>query len=94
MVAGNWDGRTSALQALARTFGVSPSQRHVQTRDFHSRPGEKELAFGATLSIECTLNFPELDGLDEDAAAKIRTGIFQSCGVAYLGETLMVRTRL
>lgn len=38
MVGGNGAGKTAALQALARIFGVSSSQRQVQARDFHFRP--------------------------------------------------------
>ena len=94
MVGGNGAGKTAALQALARLFGVSSSQRQVQTRDFHLRPGETELASGATLSIECVLSFPELDGLDEDAAADSVPDFFNHMAATGPGEPLKARIRL
>lgn len=94
MVGGNGAGKTAALQALARLFGVSSSQRQVQTRDFHLRPGETELVSGATLSIECVLSFPELEGLDEDAAADAVPDFFNHMAATGPGEPLKARIRL
>ena len=94
MVGGNGAGKTAALQALARLFGVSSSQRQVQRRDFHLRPGETELVSGATLSVECVLSFPELDGLEEDAAADVVPDFFNHMAATGPGEPLKARIRL
>ena len=94
LVGGNGAGKTAALQALARLFGVSTSQRHVQTRDFHLRPGETELASGAALSIECVLSFPELDGLDDEAVADAVPDFFNHMAATGPGEPLKARIRL
>lgn len=94
MVGGNGAGKTAALQALARLFGVSSSQRQVQTRDFHLRPDETELVSGATLSVECVLSFPELAGLDEEATADAVPDFFNHMAATGPGEPLMARISL
>ena len=94
MIGGNGAGKTAALQALARIFGVSSSQRQVQARDFRLRPDETELVSGATRSIECVLSFPELDGLDEDTAADAVPDCFNHMAATAPGETLKARIRL
>ena len=94
MVGANGAGKTAVLQALARLFGVSTSQRQVQTRDFHLRPGETELVSGAALSIECVLSFPELDGLDDEAVADAVPDFFNHMAATGPGEPLKARIRL
>lgn len=94
LVGGNGAGKTAALQALARLFGVSPSQRQIRKRDFHLGPAETGLASGATLSIECVLSFPELDGFDEDEAADAVPVVFNHMGVTGPGGPLKARIRL
>ena len=94
MVGGKGAGKTAALQALARIFGVSSWQRQVQARDFRLRPDETELVSGATRSIECVLSFPELDGLDEDSAADAVPDCFNHMAATGPGETLKARIRL
>lgn len=94
LVGGNGAGKTAALQALARLFGVSSAERQIQTRDFHLRPDQTELVSGATLSIECILSFPELDGLDEAAAADAVPDYFNHMAATGPGEPLKARIRL
>ncbi len=94
LVGGNGAGKTALLQALARLFGVSSSQRQIQTRDFHVRTGETELVSGSKLSIECILSFPELDGLDEDVAADAVPDFFNHMAATGPGEPLKARIRL
>jgi predicted ATP-dependent endonuclease of OLD family len=67
-VGGNGSGKTAAFQALSRLFGVTTVHRTVSRRDFHLAADQQELASGANLSIETIFSFPELEGLDEDAA--------------------------
>ena len=94
LVGGNGAGKTAALQALARLFGVSSAERQIQTRDFHLKPDQTELVSGAVLSIECILSFPELDGLDEDAAADAVPDFFNHMAATGPGEPLKARIRL
>lgn len=94
MVGGNGAGKTAALQALARLFGVSSAQRQIQKRDFHLRLGGNELVSGATLVIECVLSFPELDGLDDDVVADSVPDFFNHMAATGPGEPLKARIRL
>ena len=91
MVGGNGAGKTAALQALARLFGVSSAQRQFQTRDFHLRLGETELISGATLAIECVLSFPELDGLDDDVVTDSVPDFFNHMAATGPDEPLKAR---
>ena len=59
----NASGKTAAMVALARLFGETNAQRQVIPSDFHLAPGEKLNARSPrSLTIECRLVFPELEG--------------------------------
>jgi putative ATP-dependent endonuclease of the OLD family len=65
-VGGNACGKTAALGALARLFGVTPGDRGIRKGDFHISPdmdpsGVNEL----NLFIEARIDFPELAGDEE-----------------------------
>lgn len=67
-VGPNASGKTAAMIALARLFGESRQQRDVVPGDFHLANDEVLNSKPTrTLSIECRLGFPELEG-DEPAA--------------------------
>jgi putative ATP-dependent endonuclease of OLD family len=57
----NGSGKTAALQALVRMFGLDPSQRRVRATDFHRQASEAELPSGETrvLWIEADFEVPE-----------------------------------
>jgi putative ATP-dependent endonuclease of the OLD family len=63
-VGPNASGKTAAMMALVRMFGENRGQRQISPSDFHLAYGE-ELCDKATrmLTIECRLQFPELDGV-------------------------------
>jgi hypothetical protein len=65
-VGANGTGKTAAMQALLRLFGVSADQRRVRRQDFHVPAGGTEGITQRSLSIEAILEFPELD--DEHAS--------------------------
>jgi putative ATP-dependent endonuclease of the OLD family len=72
LVGPNASGKTAGMMALARLFGESPAQRQVVPADFHLESGEelKEKS-SRTLSIECRLAFPELEGEQATRAASV-----------------------
>ena len=94
LVGSNGSGKTALLLALSRLFGVSTSQRAIQQRDFHLTAEQTELETGATLSIECILGFPELEGLDEDAVADAVPDFFNHMAASGPGEPVKARLRL
>ena len=73
LVGANGCGKSAALSALVRLFGLSQSERTVTRADFHLAPGKDwEDIEEASLRIEAVLEFPELGGGDkkfEDAVA-------------------------
>lgn len=73
-VGNNGSGKTAIFSALAKLFGINPTQRAITKRDFHIPLGTTDLASGTTIAIDCVLSFPELepddiDGDDDDDAA-------------------------
>jgi predicted ATP-dependent endonuclease of OLD family len=72
LVGANGCGKSAALQALVRLFGIGPSERNLIRADFHLPPGDDwDDRDEATLRIEATIVFPELkekEG-DEDPVA-------------------------
>lgn len=91
LVGGNGTGKTALLQALARLFGVTPSQRRVVQHDFHLLPDQAELASGATLSIDVLFAFPELAGLAEEEIGNAVPEFFLQMAATAPGEPLKVR---
>ncbi|MYD35704.1 MAG: AAA family ATPase [Dehalococcoidia bacterium] len=59
-VGDNSTGKTAAMQALIRMFGVSSNQRRIRRGDFHVTNSDSALESGVQLSIEVRLGFPEL----------------------------------
>jgi predicted ATP-dependent endonuclease of OLD family len=66
-VGPNASGKTAAMLALGRLFGEAPVHRQVVPADFHLSPSEKlKDQSPRTLSIECKLEFPELEDEEGD----------------------------
>ncbi|BCA79056.1 AAA family ATPase [Desulfuromonas sp. AOP6] len=93
-VGGNGSGKTTAFQALLRLFGVTPTQRNVRRQDFHLPADQQELQSGAILSIEVFFSFPEVEGLDEDAAEDAVPEFFLQMAASAPGAALKARMRL
>lgn len=93
-VGGNGTGKTTVFQALSRLFGVTPAQRTVRRQDFHLPANQQELQSGAALSIEVLFSFPELEGLDEDAAEEAVPESFRQMAASAPGAPLKARMRL
>ncbi|MEI2429050.1 AAA family ATPase [Lysobacter yananisis] len=68
-VGANGAGKTAAMQALQRLFGISGEQRRVKRQDFHIPAGESAPATQRTLALEVILAFPELDHDGQQANA-------------------------
>ena len=66
LIGGNACGKTAAMAALARLFGVAAGDRGIRKSDFHV-PHDADLAAITELSlfIEARIEFPELE--DEEA---------------------------
>lgn len=93
-VGGNASGKTAAFQALSRLFGVTSAQRTVRRQDFHLPADQQELQPDATLLIEVVFSFPELEGLDEDAAEDAVPEFFSQMAASAPGAPLKARMRL
>lgn len=93
-VGSNGSGKTAVFQALSRLFGVTPTQRTVRRQDFHIPANQQELQSGATLSIEVIFSFPELEGLDNDAAEDAVPEFFNQMAASALGSPLKARMKL
>lgn len=93
-VGGNGCGKTAAFQALSRLFGITPAQRTVRRQDFHLPANQQELRSGATLSIEVVFFFPELEGLDEEAAEDAVPEFFLQMAASAPGAPLKAKMRL
>ncbi|MHB0790075.1 ATP-dependent nuclease [Bradyrhizobium sp. 5.13L] len=93
-VGNNGSGKTAAFQALSRLFGVTSGQRLVRRQDFHVAADQDELPSGTTLSVECILTFPELEGLDADELGEAVPEFFLQMAASAPGEPLKVRLRL
>ena len=68
MVGTNGAGKSAALVALTRLFGISRNQRTVLKSDFHLGTDDNEMDDGSVLTIEAVFAFPELDHDEEDEA--------------------------
>lgn len=69
-VGSNGTGKTAAMQALLRMFGISEEQRRIRRQDFHVPRDEKIPPQQRDLVIEAILVFPELENEDDDVADK------------------------
>jgi len=68
-VGTNGAGKTAAMQALQRMFGVTGDQRRIRQQDFHIPTSEQTPVQERSLWIEAILAFPELDEDAGDDAA-------------------------
>jgi len=63
-VGPNASGKTAAMMALVRMFGETRGQRQISPSDFHLAYGEELTAKPTrSLTIDCRLRFPELEGV-------------------------------
>jgi len=93
-VGPNGSGKTAAMIALSRLFGVSRAERQIVPSDFHLGEGEKlKDKSSRLLTIECRLNFPELDA-EGDGAGNAIPETFNQMVVDAPGETPYCRIRL
>jgi len=93
-IGGNGAGKTAALIALSRVFGVSRSQRAIVKSDFHLGVDEQGLEDGALIYIDVILAFPELEAVDETVAAPAVAEFWRQMAASEDGETLKVRIQL
>nr|WP_153444988.1 AAA family ATPase [Sinorhizobium meliloti] len=88
-VGNNGAGKTAIFAALNKMFGTTVAQRQVRKRDFHVGAHIREIASGATLSIDCVFGFPDVDWDDDDAIPEV----FNNMSIGGEGEPLKVRIR-
>lgn len=67
-VGANGAGKTAAMQAMQRLFGITADQRRLRRQDFHVPANENAVPGQRTFFLEAILAFPELQG-GGDAAA-------------------------
>ncbi|MBS8275599.1 ATP-dependent endonuclease [Thalassospira tepidiphila] len=93
MIGGNGSGKTAALVALSRLFGINRSQRSVLKTDFHLGKDDGEIADGTMLYIEAVLAFPELgeDGANDPGAV---AEFWRQMAATEDGTALKARVRL
>ncbi|MDQ2188204.1 AAA family ATPase [Alcaligenaceae bacterium A4P071] len=65
----NGAGKTAALQALQRLFGITGEQRRLRRQDFHVPAAEPAPPLQRALALEAVLAFPELDEANANAGA-------------------------
>lgn len=71
-VGPNASGKTATMLALARMFGATRAQRQIVPSDFHLALGENLTDKSPrTLTIECHLRFPELEGGENTTVAGV-----------------------
>lgn len=92
-VGTNGTGKTAAMQALLRVFGISEEQRRIRYQDFHVSHEEKSPPQQRELVIEVILVFPELDGAEVEGAETTVPHFFQHLSVTEDGQ-LKCRFRL
>lgn len=93
LIGGNGAGKTAALVALSRLFGISRHQRTVLKSDFHRRVEDTELESGSTLIIEALFAFPELETENEEETEAVPE-FWRQMAATEEGEALKVRLQL
>ncbi|MCV2420284.1 ATP-dependent nuclease [Paucibacter sp. DJ2R-2] len=91
-VGANASGKTAALQALMRLFGVTRALRTVVLSDFHVPPTETERPKSRALTIDVQLSLPEL--ADGSATATTVAPVFRHVRVERPGGSPLCRLRL
>lgn len=97
-IGGNGAGKTAALSALARLFGITRAQRSILKSDFHLSREAEGLQDGDALFIEAIFGFPELGddgaeaGADENTPAVAE--FWRQMAASEDGAALKVRIRL
>lgn len=93
LVGGNACGKTAALAALARLFGVAPGDRGIRKSDFHLPPDTDLAAVSElTLFVEARIEFPELS--EEGKAGEAVPECFRQMSVDAMMESPYCRVRL
>lgn len=92
IVGANASGKTAALQALMRLFGVTRAQRTIVPSDFHVAPAEAERPASRELTIDVRLSLPEL--VAGTATAATVAPVFRHVRVERPGGTPMCLLRL
>lgn len=93
-IGANGAGKTAAMQALLRLFGVTSEQRRVRRQDFFIPVIEAEPARQRDLSIDAIIAFPELDAVEGDGSDESRVPEFFNQMVADDAGRLKCRLRL
>ena len=94
LVGANGAGKTALLQALARLFGVTASQRRAVARDFHLPADRQDLESGDHFSVDVVLSFPELAGADPNDLGDAVPEFFLQMMASEPGEPLTARIML
>lgn len=93
LIGANGCGKSAALEALCRMFGVTSASRQLRKSDFHVPANKQTEDFNElSLSVETVLEFPELEGAQPEGAAVPEC--FNQMLVAVAGETPICRLRL
>lgn len=87
----NGAGKTAAMQALQRLFGITGDQRSIRRQDFHVPVAEEAVPPHRQLILEAILAFPELD---EDGAEAVAVPEFFQQMAADEDGRLKCRLRL
>jgi predicted ATP-dependent endonuclease of OLD family len=94
LIGSNSTGKTTAMQALIKLFGVYSKDREVVRSDFHVPPTVNPCEMNdASLSIEAVIEFPELYDRANGETGAIPP-LFHQMIVSRPGETPYVRIRL
>ena len=59
-IGANGAGKTAALQALSRLFGLTHAERRLVRADFHQAAADVDEPEELTLYVEARIEFPEL----------------------------------